>query len=177
MRQLAVIAYPNIDALEREWLETVRAQHDPQAVRLGVHFTLVFPCDEPCTASGQLAEELHAVTESIPTIPFAIAEALAVPNPQAAGGHVFLLPDQGRNEISRLHNELYAGPFREVALTGKPFVPHVTVAAASSAAACEVLAQQLSERAARLRGSLDRLELVDVSEPVVRSLRSFALGR
>ena len=171
-----MIAYPNIDAGEREWLETFRAQHDPQAARLGVHFTLVFPCDEPCTASGQLAEEVHSATESIPAIRFAIAEALAVPNPQGAGGHVFLLPDQGRDEISRLHDRLYEGPFRGVPFTGARFVPHLTVAAASSSA-CELLAQQLSERAARLRGSLDRLELVDVSEPVVRSLRSFALGR
>jgi len=58
-----------------------------------------------------------------------------------------------------------------------PFVPHLTVAALSSSAACELLAQQLSERAARVHGSLDRLELVDVSEPVVHSLRSFPLGR
>jgi len=176
MRRLAVIAYPTIDAGEREWLETFRAQHDPQAARLGVHFTLVFPCDEPCTTSDQLAEEVHAVTASIPTIPFAIAEALAVPNPQGADGHVFLLPDQGRDEISRLHHRLYEGPFRDVPFTGASFVPHLTVAARSSFAACELLAQQLSERAARLRGSLDRLELVDVSEPVVHSLRSFPLG-
>jgi len=176
MRRLAVIAYPNIDAGEREWLETFRAQHDPQAARLGVHFTLVFPCDEPCTASGQLADEVGRVTESISTIPFAIAEALAVPDPQGAGGHVFLLPDRGRAEISQLHNRLYEGPFREVPFRGVPFVPHLTVAARSSSAACELLAQQLSERATRLRGSLDRLELVDVSEPVVHSLRSFPLG-
>ena len=99
-----------------------------------------------------------------------------MPNPQGAGGHVFLLPAQGRPEISRLHNRLYEGPFREVPFTSIPFVPHLTVAAASSAMACELLAQQLSERSARVRGSLDRLELVDVSEPVVRSLCGFPLG-
>jgi hypothetical protein len=42
---LAIVAYPNIDDSDRQRLESFRALHDPQAARIGVHFTLVFPFD------------------------------------------------------------------------------------------------------------------------------------
>jgi hypothetical protein len=85
MSQLAVIAYPNIDPAEREWLETFRARYDPQAARLGLHFTLVFPFNEQYTCSTKLSEEMCALTEPIPVIPFAISQVLAMPDARGSG--------------------------------------------------------------------------------------------
>jgi len=41
--KLAIVAFPSVDEVDRQWIESFRSQHDPQASRLGVHFTLVFP--------------------------------------------------------------------------------------------------------------------------------------
>ena len=41
--KVAVVAYPTLADHDRVWIEYVRQAHDPQAVRIAVHFTLVFP--------------------------------------------------------------------------------------------------------------------------------------
>jgi hypothetical protein len=44
---IAVVAYPQLSPSDREWIEAVRAREDPQARRIALHFTLVFPLELP----------------------------------------------------------------------------------------------------------------------------------
>ena len=110
-------------------------------------------------------------------IPFAISQVLAMPDAQGNRGHVFLLPEPGGDAIAELHDRLYRGPFYRVPFENVPFSPHMTVAASSRFATCELLARELTERATGICGALERLELVDVSEPIVRCLRSCSLRK
>ena len=43
----AVVAFPLLDADDRQWIESIRAKHDPEAKRIAAHFTLVFPAVLP----------------------------------------------------------------------------------------------------------------------------------
>lgn len=40
--KLAVVAYPSLDQDDRQWIDSFRTSHDPQA-GIGVHVTLMFP--------------------------------------------------------------------------------------------------------------------------------------
>jgi hypothetical protein len=51
------VAYPTLAEADRLWLESVRLRHDRQALKIALHFTLVFPFE--------LAEE--SVVPSSPT--------------------------------------------------------------------------------------------------------------
>ena len=102
----AVVAFPQFEADDRQWIESIRARHDPEAKRIPAHFTLVFPAVLPLRAT-----ETHVarVAHSTEPIKFVLRRAAVVPDALGAGGHVFLLPEEGRDALGGLHERLYAG--------------------------------------------------------------------
>ena len=92
----AVVAFPLFDADDRQWIESIRAKHDPEAKRIAAHFTLVFPAVLPLRAT-----EAHVarVAQSTEPIKFVLRRAAVVPDARGAGGHVFLLPEEGRDAL------------------------------------------------------------------------------
>ena len=104
MIQLAVVSYPRLDEDDRQWIESIRATHDPQAGRIPAHVTLVFPAR---VSVGDIAAEVANAAGMNAPIPFVIRHATAVRNMFGNGGHVFLVPDEGGAEIVNLHDQLY----------------------------------------------------------------------
>jgi hypothetical protein len=43
--RFAVVTYPSLSEDDRRWIEGVRARHDPLALRIAAHVTLVFPTE------------------------------------------------------------------------------------------------------------------------------------
>lgn len=173
MNVLAIVAYPELDAADRDWIEAFRSRHDPQAPRIAVHFTLVFPADESPAA---VTAEASAIARSTGAIPFTIRAVAVVPDIAGNGGHVFLVPDEGRDEITKLHDRLYDGVMQPHLRADIPFTPHLTVAAGADLAWCESVARGLDLDPRTVRGTLRRIDLVNVDQPRVRSIASFALG-
>ena len=172
MTALAIVSYPSLDQADRQWIESVRARHDPQAARIGVHFTLVFPTD---ASPAQVTAEVAAVARSAQPIPFTIRRARAVSD-VGGGDHVFLVPDEGRGEIATLHDQLYEGVLRPHLRADLPFTPHMTIAASSDFAACEGLVRELGLDHRTVQGILRRIELITLEEPRVDSIATFVLG-
>ncbi len=173
--RLAVVAYPNLRSTDRNWIESIRIKHDPQATRLGVHFTLVFPFDgEP----AELIEEIAAATRTTSQIPFESNSVQVVSNVSSSEAHVFLVPSQGAAEILGLYERLHGNILRSRRLLGIPYVPHLTIAAHSSLDSAEALAQTLrlaiAERPA-VRGVVSSIELVDLSAQKVETVAKFHL--
>jgi len=171
---IAIVSYPSIDEADRQWIESVRAKYDPQAARIGVHFTLVFPTD---ASPAEVAGEVAVVASVARPIPFTIRGARAVGDVVGGGGHVFLVPDEGREEIATLHDQLYHGVLRPHLRQDIPFTPHMTVAAGSDLAACEELVHELNLGHRIVHGILRGIELVNLEKRHVDSIATFALGR
>ena len=171
---LAVVAYPRLDEADRQRIEAFRSKHDPQAARLGVHFTLVFPFDGSPAGIGP---EVVRVAGSTPPIPFAIDRVEVVPDALEDRNLVLLVPADGREPIVGLHDRLYSGTLERHLRLDIPFVPHMTVGAAPNSQSARVVAEELEAGFRRpMRGVLDRLDVVDVSKPRVCSIARFALG-
>ena len=107
--KLAIVAYPSLDDVDRQWIESFRIKHDPQASRLGVHFTLVFPVE---AVPSKLEPEIAVVAQSTQPISFAIRGTKVVRDALGNGSHIFLVPDEGGAQIATLHGRLYAGALR-----------------------------------------------------------------
>ena len=168
---LAVVSYPRLEEADRQWIESIRARHDPQADRIGVHLTLVFPAEAP---PDDVAAEVSVVARSLTPIPFTIRRAKAVPDVIGGGGHVFLVPDEGRDEIARLHDRLYEGVMRPHLRMDIPFTPHLTVAAHADVDLCEHLARALNLDRRTVSGTLRSLDLVNVAGRRVDTIATFA---
>jgi 2'-5' RNA ligase len=173
MAKLAVVAFPSLEDRDRQWIESFRTQHDPQASRIDVHFTLVFPVD---TSEVDLASEIAVAAQSTPPIAFVARRAEVVSEAFGHGSHVFLVADEGGAHISALHDRLYAGVLRVHLRPDIPFVPHMTVAATSDSTSAVRLADELNSRARPVRGVVKALELVDVGAARVRSIATYTLA-
>jgi 2'-5' RNA ligase len=171
--KVAVVAYPILDEDDLRWISSFRRRHDPQASRIGVHFTLVFPVEaSPSDVSSEIAD----VAKSTGPIRFAIRRSEIMRDAFGNGSHVFLVPDEGATEIATLHDCLYAGVLRPHLRSDIAFVPHMTIGAAPDSSGAERAADELDVPARVVRGRIEQLALVDVSLPIVQTLATYPLG-
>ena len=173
MARIAIVAYPLIDQRALDWIESIRARHDPQAGRIPAHFTLVFPID---TSLDDVRDEFARVALRHEPIPFVIRSAIAKPDVVHGSAHVFAVPDEGRDDIARLHEDLYAGVLRQHLREDIAFGPHITIAA-GEVGWCENHAEQLNEILQPVRGVLESVTLLDVTRAEIESIARLALGR
>jgi 2'-5' RNA ligase len=169
----AVIAYPRLTDADRDWIESVRARHDPQAELIAAHVTLAFPA--PVDPSAMARAAAQAVGTSAP-VPFAIGLAQAVPDAHAGGAHVFLVIDEGRDAIAALHDAFYAGLLAPHRRPDIPFIPHITVAAHADLAWCRDFADNLNRTLPRLRATIDALDVIAIGISHVETVARLTLG-
>lgn len=102
--RLAVVSYPDLSSVDSRWIESIRLQHDLQARTLRAHFTLVFPFDDEPTPLG---DEIKQAARGTHQISFEIGTVRVIPDVLTSHSHVFLVPNQGYEEIIALHERLY----------------------------------------------------------------------
>ena len=172
MTRLAVVGYPQWKEADRSWIESVRARHDPQATRIPAHVTLVFPA---AVALDAIVAHVETVARRTEAIPLVLRAVLSVPDALAGGGHVFLVPDEGRAAITALHDRLYEGPLRAFLRADRPFVPHVTVGAAPDLARCEEIRQDVDSALRPIEGTIRSLDVVEITDGSIRPASRFEL--
>jgi 2'-5' RNA ligase len=174
MTRLAIVSYPRLEDAGRGWVESVRKRHDPQASLIAAHFTLVFPVDIDVSRVVAHAAQIAAAAAPIHVV---LRRAEAVRDEiQGSGGHVFLVPDEGRAEIASLHDRLYEGALKQHRRGDVPFVPHLTVAADAQYERCEALVHELNAAPLSIRGTLDAIEVIEVAAGEIRCLMKIFFG-
>ena len=169
----AVVAFPMFDVADRQWIDSIRAKHDPEAKRIAAHFTLVFPAILPLRDT-----EAHVarVAQSTEPLRFVLRRAAVVPDHVGTSGHIFLLPEDGRDALAGLHDRLNQGVPQPQWKRGVSFTPHVTVAAAKTLEPLHTLAGDLNAKGLNIRGSVSTIVLVEVTMAEIRQVAHFALG-
>ena len=172
MTKLAIVGYPTLNESDHHWIESFRARRDPQASRIRAHFTFVFPAE----LEARLAvEHASAVLQGATSIPFVVRRAEPVPNLVDGGGQVFLVPEEGRDEIVALHDQLYGGLLRPFLREDIPFLPHITVGGAATFGDCQRLAEDLNASPLAVPGVIESIDLLEVTPEDVKLVMSFAL--
>ena len=169
----AVVAFPLLDADDKQWIDSIRAKHDPEAKHIAAHFTLVFPAVMPLRMT-----EAHVarVAQSTEPIRFVLRRAAVVPDTVGTGGHVFLLAEDGRDALAALHERLYEGVPQTHVRRMASFMPHVTVAASASIDPLHTLAGELNTKALAIRGSISEVVLVELTRAEIRNVGHFPLS-
>ena len=169
----AVVAFPLFEADDRNWIESIRAKHDPEAKRIPAHFTLVFPAILPLRVTEAHVTRVAHATEPIR---FVLRRATVAADAIGSGGHVFLIPEDGRDAIAGLHERLYEGALQPHFKRNTSFTPHISVAAGTSLQPLHMLAGELNARNLSIRGSISEIVLVDVTEDEIRHAAQCPLG-
>lgn len=169
---LAVVGFPDLDADDRHWIESYRASHDPQAARLSVHFTFVFPLE---ASLEEIEAEVADVAAITAPIAFEIRRMDLVADASGKGCHIVLVPDEGSAPITVLHQRLSGGGLRPHHRADVPYVAHLTVGWAAEPAAARRAAAALDVRDRIVRGTVEALDIVNVSAPRIRSVATYPL--
>jgi 2'-5' RNA ligase len=165
--KLAIVAYTILEEADLAAIQSVRAAHDPQFAMLAPHFTLVFPIEAPFT---DLTAALESTTVAVAPFSFVLRSVRAVRDAFGPGGHVFLVPDQGAQQLTELHTRLYGGVLKWANRADIPYVPHITVAAHADFSQCEALAAQLACNQKERSGWVEKLTAVEVAGASVKTL-------
>lgn len=106
--------------LPRESIASFRREYDPTVALIDPHVTIVFPVSSEAVQSDVLRQ--HARDVAARMSPFEIQFR----GLEKSWNHwLFLLVDQGREEVVALHDALYRGDLRPHLLTERPYVPHL----------------------------------------------------
>ena len=152
MTQLFTVAYPSVSQQGSDWIERIRAKHDPQFSVIPAHFTLVFACDG--IAQDVYLAHVEAVASSTRTFSFCLTSAVLRAGEDGDSSYVFLVPDDGQASISQLHDHLYAGPLEPFLRRDLPFVPHLTVACLKSGQQAKTLSEALNSEGISVSGEV-----------------------
>jgi 2'-5' RNA ligase len=173
MTRLAVVAYPALSEGDRRWIERIRVRNDPLALRIAAHFTLVFPTE---VAEAPLVAQVRNTLRFSESIPVVLRRAAVSPNVTAGNSYVSLLADEGHTELLARHDALYDSILAARRRRDIPFIPHVTVGRHELLQECEQVANQLNEQHRSVRARVDSVDIVEIEEPMVRTVAQIRLG-
>ncbi|MBI1847121.1 MAG: 2'-5' RNA ligase family protein [Candidatus Rokubacteria bacterium] len=136
------------------------------------HFTLVFGIDGVEEAAYRA--HVRAVVGGERAIPFTCRRALIHPSDRG-DYHAFLVPDEGRAAIARLHDRLYTGPLAPCLRRDLPYVPHITVAAMPDAPRVKALCDELNAKGLEISGVIDSVSIGALDAGRIRNVERIGL--
>lgn len=163
-------SFPPLSSLD-EQIIGFRDQHDPKALLVAPHVTLVYPTG--ITSESVFIDHVARVARTVRSFSANFATALVMPNHTSLGvtGDIFLVPDEGFGDIVRLRDKLYTGTLKTEMRLDIPFIPHLTIGSALELNDARRLVDGLNAKRFSFRVPIDHVAVVEVVRPdVVRRL-------
>lgn len=125
MKKRTIMIFPQFDNINI--IDEIRKKYDPLADHVRPHITLVFTFESNLT-SIEIREHLVKALSGISSFRLALSEIIKIDNP--LGMYLFLVIEEGAEEIKKLSSKLYEGilePYKPDWLNEKTFFPHMTL--------------------------------------------------
>jgi hypothetical protein len=169
-----VLAYPTISDNDFEFIQNHRKVNDPSYFRVvGPHFTLVFSTSD--FPEHEFIEETTRQAEKVKRIDFKIKRATVSQDCSKGLYHEFLVPDEGYNDIVRLHDRLYSGEFFKTLRFDIDFIPHIGIGSSEDALACKKNVDYLNSQSLLIEGSIQALDIVKYDRGKIKSIKKIEL--
>jgi len=171
---LLAIAQPVLAPEDMAWLEAFRRQHDPRYQAIEPHFTLVFGCRlaEP----EAFLRHVRNIGKRTAPVPFVCRYAQLGSDDEVDRAYVFLVPDEGNSELSRLHDRLYTGPLAAALRLDLPYTPHITIGAKDDRQVAKRLCDDINERRPVIPGVVQSLQVLVREHDALRQLHTVPLS-
>ncbi len=172
VQTLYTLCYPRLVDADRQFINEFRREHDlPFRDVVAPHFTMVFGCKDVPLAIYR--EHVAAIARSQSAIAFSCRYAMVGNDDDNDNYYVFLTPDEGFAEISRLHDKLYRGPLAPFLRLDIPYVPHIGIATIPDAARIKVLCDKLNAMPITIHGQINAITLCSYDGSKITDLESF----
>lgn len=172
------VAYPKLTSPDASLIRDFRRQHDKNYVDvIDAHWTMIFPGSSEGVDEQRLRDHIFSVaTESFP-IRFSCRYALVYDDDSNDDYYIFLVPDEGFSEISRLHDRLYSDFMRPSLRLDIPYVPHIGIATGKDPNHLYDLAREWNAAGHEIHGMIDALTLCSYDGRTVQDLETFPLSK
>lgn len=117
MDQYALVYFPSIDTTT---INSFRKNYDPMYEIIAPHVTIVFPFKY--LPEEKIVRHIQKMIEKQKSFPIHLHGFI-----KSFDHYLFLLVDQGKEEIYKLHNELYTDILAPELRADIPFIPHLTL--------------------------------------------------
>lgn len=168
------LCYPKLSADDRRFIDDFRARHD-LAYRDVVkpHFTMVFQIHD--LPRNVFCEHVARIAATVESFSFVCRYAMVHDDDSSDDYYVFLVPDEGFSQFSRLHDALYTGPLAPNLRLDNPYVPHIGIATMKEAQGCNDLADDLNHLGLSISGKVEEITVVEYNGKVVVDLEGYRL--
>jgi 2'-5' RNA ligase len=171
---LLVIAYPEIEQCDHDWIESLRIKYDQAHYHIvRPHFTLVFPAEG--IAENDLIGHVEACVKTAPPISFVLRSASTIYDQFTDRWLVLLIPDEGNGRLSKLHDSLYTGTLADKWLMKIPYIPHVTVATLEDCQECKGLTSEVNREGLEIAGLIRAVEVLSYENETLKPIKRVGL--
>jgi len=166
-----IVCYPQLSARNRQWIDRVRRNNDPQAEAIAPHVTLVFGFAEPERES--LEHHLRSRADAQAPIAATFSALECHKGVREEAYYAYLMPERGRVALTALYDQLHRGVLAEERIGAPLYVPHITLARSRSRAAIETLIASLTLPERGIAAVLPALTWVAADDGTIRDLAEF----
>ena len=171
---LVVLAYPQLEKKDYEWIQSFRAKHDERYFKVvEPHFTVVFPV--PSVDEKTLIHHVEKAAKRFNQFYFVLRCAQIVKSSFINYTDVFLIPEEGYRIFVKIHDAMYTGILERELRLDIPFIPHMGVGNNSDAYKSKTYADELNKKNIEIVGSIDSLDIVRYETNSVETIKKVYL--
>lgn len=171
---LLVLAYPQIEKKDYNWIQSFRAKHDERYFNIAEpHFTLVFPV--PSVSEKDFIAHVQGTAKKFKEFFFVLRCAQIVKDSFSEYTDVFLIPEEGYRIFVKLHDALYTRILEKELQLDIPFIPHLGIANSVDAKNCKLLADEINKKNIEMVGAIGKLSIVSYANDTITTLKEIYL--
>ena len=171
---LAVIAYPQLDKSNYQFIQEFRKTNDPLLYSVvEPHISLVFPVTG--ISENEFTTEILKQVEGYKPFDFVVRCAVVNKDSFLDYSHTLLIPDEGFSNIVKLHDKLYDGILINERRLDIDYMPHIGIGTSKDIQQCKTMADKLNESQLEIKGTINELTVVSFKDNQIKNLRSITL--
>jgi hypothetical protein len=168
-----VIAHPELQQADIDWIQSYRSQHDRQFSLVEPHFTIVFAIQD-LDRDSFLAEVKKKVAD-IKSFDFELKVATINQDNSGSYYHEFLVPDNGYSNIIKLHDKMYSGTFAPYLRFDVDFIPHISIGDSEDSQVSKQRVDDLNAQGVLIHGRISSLDVIEYADGAVTTLEKVQL--
>jgi 2'-5' RNA ligase len=169
-----VIAYPDINQIDFDWIQSIRKDYDPKYFNVvNPHVTLVFSTNK--LSLEDFTRLIQNKLSSINSFEIIFDSMKLVEDDSKEFFHVFLVPSKGYNEINKIHDVLYEDDLASELRLDIPFIPHLGIGTGKESEMTELI-HNLENQKPVIEGHISKVSIVEYDGSKVKDLSEITLS-
>lgn len=171
---LLILAYPQIEKKDYNWIQSFRAKYDERYFSIvDPHFTFVFPVFD--VSEKDFIAHVQKASKKIKEFFFVLRCSQIVKDSFSDYTDVFLIPEEGYRIFVKLHDALYTDILDKELRLDIPFIPHLGIANSIDAKKCKLLADEINSNGLEIVGAINKLSVVSYESNSITTLKEIFL--